>query len=97
MPNEPTLRIAAQALGLITKDTIGLTLRYGIYIREDYWNDRETVIHELIHLAQYEKLGSIAGFLQKYLQECNNFGYPQAPMEQEARIFSAKYFNDKYR
>lgn len=90
LPNEPSLRNAAQMMGLITTNTIGLTLRYGVFIREDFWNDRKIVVHELVHVAQYERLGGIDQFLQKYLQECITFGYPKAPMEQEAIKLSNK-------
>lgn len=90
LPSEPALRTAAQTTGLITRNTIGLTLRYGIFVREDFWNDRKLVVHELVHVAQYERLGSIGQFLQKYLQECITIGYPQAPMEQEAITLSSK-------
>ena len=88
LPSEPSLRTAAQMIGLITMNTIGLTLKYGVFIRKDFWNDRKIVIHELVHVAQYERLGGIARFLQKYLQECISIGYPQAPMEQEAITLS---------
>lgn len=84
LPNELSLRSAAQMLGLITANTVGLTLRYGVFIRKDFWNDRKIVVHELVHVTQYERLGGIDQFLQKYLQECIIIGYPQAPMEQEA-------------
>lgn len=90
LPSDPLLKNAAQMIGLITRNTIGLTLRYGIFIREDFWNDRKIVVHELVHVTQYEKLGGIGQFLQKYLQECITIGYLQAPMEQEARILSNK-------
>jgi len=90
LPNEPSLRTAAQMIGLITTNTIGLTLRYGVFIRKDFWNDRKIVVHELVHVAQYERLGGIGQFLQKYLQECIAIGYPQAPMEQEAITLSNK-------
>ena len=90
LPSEPSLRTAAQMMGLITTNTIGLTLRYGVFIREDFWNDRKTVVHELVHVAQHERLGGIDQFLQKYLQECIINGYPQAPMEQEAITLSNK-------
>ncbi len=90
LPNEPSLRTAAQMTGLITTNTVGLTLRYGVFIRKDFWNDRKIVVHELIHVAQYERLGGIGQFLQKYLQECIIIGYPQAPMEQEAITLSNK-------
>ena len=90
LPSEPSLRTAAQMTGLITTNTIGLTLRYGVFIRSDFWNDRKIVVHELVHAAQYERLGGISQFLQKYLQECITIGYPQAPMEQEAITLSNK-------
>ncbi len=90
LPNEPSLRTTAQMTGLITTNTIGLTLRYGVFIRKDFWNDRKIVAHELVHVAQYERLGGIGQFLQKYLQECITIGYPQAPMEQEAITLSNK-------
>ena len=90
LPSEPSLKNAAQMLGLITRNTIGLTLRYGIFIREDSWNNRKLVIHELVHVSQYERLGGISEFLQQYLQQCISIGYSQAPMEQEAIILSNK-------
>jgi hypothetical protein len=90
LPIEPMLRTAAQTTGLITMNTIGLTLRYGVFIRKDFWNDRKIVAHELVHVAQYERLGGIGQFLQKYLQECITIGYPQAPMEQEAITLSSR-------
>jgi hypothetical protein len=88
---EGPLGDVARAINLITPMTVGLTLRYGIYIREDYWDDRETVAHELTHVRQYEDLGGIIQFLRQYLHECSTVGYPGAPMEQEA-INSAKRF-----
>ena len=42
------------------------------------------IVHELVHTSQYEKLGGFLPFLRKYLMECINIGYPEAPMEQEA-------------
>lgn len=90
LPMDSSLRKAAQIINLITKNTIGLTLRYGIFIREDFWNNRKLVVHELVHVNQYERLGGIDKFLQSYLQECLSIGYPQAPMEQEAIRLSNK-------
>ena len=84
LPEDPELKYAAQALQLITINTIGLTLHYGIFIKNDYWYNREIIIHELVQTAQYERLGGIQNFLNQYLTECINFGYPAAPLEQEA-------------
>jgi hypothetical protein len=84
MPQHPLLKAAAIATNLISPNTIGLTLRYGIFIRSDYWGQRQLIVHELAHTAQYERLGSLTNFLQQYLHECVTIGYPAAPMEQEA-------------
>lgn len=88
LPENQKLRQVAMSLNLITPDTWGLTLRYGIYIRNDMWSELRVVVHELFHTWQYEKLGGIEQFLIKYLGEVNEHGYPEAPMEQEAIRFS---------
>jgi hypothetical protein len=84
LPENPALRAAAEATGLISPLTIGLTLRYGIFIQADSWCERRLVVHELAHVAQYERLGGFHPFLEKYLLECITIGYPEAPLEQEA-------------
>lgn len=90
MPNHPALHAAATATHLITPSTAGLTLRYGIYIRSDHKNNRQLITHELVHTAQYERLGGFFPFLQQYLYECITIGYPSAPMEQEAINIAAQ-------
>ena len=89
MPDHPVLREAGDATGLISPFTAGLSLRYGIYVRSEFEDDRFLVAHELVHTAQYERFGSAAAFLRQYLHECLTIGYPEAPMEQEA-ILGAK-------
>jgi hypothetical protein len=84
IPSDLTLRTAAAAIRFLTPTTCGLALRYGIFVRNDYWGDRRLVAHELAHTAQYERLGGIEPFLRQYLYECLTVGYPEAPMEQEA-------------
>jgi len=82
VPEHPILRAAATQL--ISPRTAGLTLRYGIFVRSDCWGERKLIVHELVHTFQYEKLGGFKQFLERYLYECINIGYPEAPMEQEA-------------
>jgi len=65
-------------------------LQYGIFIRLDCWRDRALIAHELVHTAQYERLGGILPFLRQYLFECVTIGYPEAPMEQEAIAVAAR-------
>lgn len=89
MPAHPILRLTAEATGLMSSSTAGLTLRYGIFIRSDLAGDRALIAHELVHTGQYERCGSVPGFLNQYLHECLTIGYPAAPMEQEAITISA--------
>jgi len=84
MPKHPILKAAGEETQLITPDTEGLTLRYGIFIHSNFSDNRGLVVHELVHTSQYEKLGGFLPFLRKYLMECITIGYPEAPMEQEA-------------
>lgn len=86
IPGHRLLQEMAERTGLISTNTIGMTLRYGIYIRSDCWGDRRLVIHELAHTAQYERLGGFRPFLELYLKEClEPPGYPFGPLEEEAR------------
>jgi hypothetical protein len=84
VPLDPALANAAAQINLITPQTVGMALRYGIFLRTDYWSDRRTFVHECVHTGQYERMGGFLPFLQKYLHECVTDGYPEAPMEQEA-------------
>ena len=90
VPEHPALKAAAADIQLITPQTEGLTLWYGIYIRSDCWEARRLLVHEFVHTAQYERFGGFQEFLQQYLDECNIIGYPAAPMEQEAITLSSR-------
>jgi hypothetical protein len=47
--------------------------------------DHELVVHELVHVKQYETLGGIENFLRAYLPEIiPPRKYGEGPMEQEA-------------
>ncbi len=89
-PTHPMLLAASEKAQLISPFTAGLTLRYGIFIRADRRGERDLVVHELGHTAQYERLGGFEPFLRQYLLECFTIGYPQAPMEQEVIARSAE-------
>jgi hypothetical protein len=89
-PLHPLLREAARRTGLLSDDTIGLTVRYGIFIRSDWWGNRRLIVHELAHTAQYERLKGVRDFLQQYLRECLEVGYPDGDLEQEARAIERR-------
>ena len=84
IPKHPILKSAAEVTQLISPATVGLALRYGIFIHNNFSKDRYTIVHELVHTIQCEKLGGFSPFLRKYLWECIEIGYPEAPLEQEA-------------
>ena len=83
-PGHPVLAAANEMIGLVGPLTAGITFGHGIYIRDDFWDDRELLVHELVHVGQYEHYGSVATFLAAYLDECLTFGYPDGPLEREA-------------
>lgn len=83
LPESPVLRKANERFNLVSPVTAGITFGYGIYIREDLWDDRPLITHELVHVGQYERYGSVNAFLRDYLEECLTVGYPNGPLEQE--------------
>jgi hypothetical protein len=87
LPEERALRRAARSFGFVSEMTDGLTAGYGFFVRESRRHDLMLVAHELAHVAQYERLGGIRGFLDKYLAEINEYGYDAAPLELEAVAF----------
>ena len=90
IPAGRLLRSAATLTGLISAETAGMALRYGIFIRADCWDDRRLIAHECAHTAQYERFGGFAEFLRRYLRECLEDGYPAGPLEQEAILRSER-------
>ena len=90
-PLNGLLRRAGETLGVVSGRTVGMTLRYGIFIRQDRWGDRRLLVHELAHVAQYERMGGFLEFLEQYLQECINPGYPLGDLEQEAKRAESAY------
>jgi hypothetical protein len=84
LPEDPALRSAAVAAGLLGPRAVGLTLGHSIFICHGY-KDRRLLSHELRHVHQYEQHGSIAAFLQVYLEQIVEVGYANAPLEADAR------------
>ena len=83
-PDHPVLKSACQATNFIPAAPRGLTLYYGVFVRSDFWRNRTLIVHELVHTAQYERLGGIEAFLRRYLFECFTLGYAKSSMEDEA-------------
>jgi hypothetical protein len=77
------LRKIAARLGLGPATTAGMALGHGIFVRADQSDRRDLLVHELVHTAQYERLG-FRRFLRQYLRECLADGYPSGKLEAEA-------------
>lgn len=82
VPGSSLLRAAAKITGMLGSATVGMSLRYGIFVRNDYWENRHLIAHECVHTAQYERFGGIKPFLKQYLHECLADGYPDSALEQ---------------
>jgi hypothetical protein len=89
-PTDPVLKAACDATNFVPVAPRGLTLNYGVFVRNDCWGDRALLVHELVHTAQYERLGGIEPFLRQYLFECATVGYSKSSMESEAITASAR-------
>ena len=87
-PENSEMMFVARHMGLFQPHSVGLTFGYGIYIRLDCRADRHHVVHECVHVGQYERLGGIRPFLDIYLRECIEPGYPFGALEQEAVLVS---------
>ncbi|MCW1921610.1 hypothetical protein OKA05_03540 [Luteolibacter arcticus] len=77
----PLVRLAGR-WGQPLFEPSGMALGKGIYIL--HGNSR-VLRHELVHVAQYQQMGGIGPFMQRYLVECLTHGYFDAPLEVEAR------------
>ena len=83
--DNPSLnRLSTITIGDAFGPTIGLTVRYGILVKQGWQEDRRLLVHELAHVAQYERLGGIGRFLLRYFRECIQDGYPNSVLEREA-------------
>ena len=88
-PEDAELRRFAAEQNLISPDTRGFTLGYGILIRRGEL-DLPLLSHECRHVYQFEEIGSLEAFLPLYLRQIADFTYHDAPYEQDARAHELK-------
>ncbi len=69
----------------------GMAVNYGIYLEASQATNPSLLVHELTHVAQFERLGGIEAFLREYLTQCVRDGYWDAEMEEEARSAAAPF------
>ena len=90
LPSEGLVRATRFLTGAVPGPTAGLAAGYGVFIDATLCHDRRLLAHELAHVRQYERCGSIRHFLWEYLQACFVHGYAKANFELEARSAAHK-------
>ena len=86
LPEDPRLAEAARRTRIITDDTRCMGVGHALIIRGDAWNDRELILHNLVHIAQCERSGGLENWVPQYLGDrtnCENFTLGK--LEEEAR------------
>ena len=77
----PLVKLATR-WGIPVFEPAGMALGRGIYLLDGH---SRILRHELVHVAQYQRLGGIEPFMRQYLVECLVHGYLDSPLEVEAR------------
>ena len=86
LPDNEELAAAARRAHIITDASRAITFGYGIVVRADCWHDRELLLHQFVHVAQYERDGDLEKCLQQYLldrRDCADF--TSGSIEEETR------------
>lgn len=82
LPCPDSLAALADRIGLPVFRPAGMALGRGISALR---RDPALLRHELVHTAQYQRLGGHEPFMRRYLFECLHLGYLASPLEIEAR------------
>ena len=85
-PDDQELAEAARRAQIITEASRGVAIGYGIIIRADSWQNRELLLHQLVHVAQCERSGGLESFVSEYLSDrCSSPDFSVGSLEGEAR------------
>ena len=83
LPKNEVLLAEATRYGLGSNAEGGRTMGYVILLKERFAKTRWIMAHELVHVAQQEKMGR-ESFLRRLMVEYELMGYRRAPLELEA-------------
>lgn len=86
LPDNPELAEASRRAGIINEATRCIGFGYALIVRGDAWNDRELILHNLVHIAQCERAGGLEQWCRQYLGDrtnCPKFTF--GSLEDEAR------------
>jgi hypothetical protein len=87
--NQRTVELGT-LFGMPFSNVDGITFGHGILVRHSCAHDNSLLTHELVHVRQYEHVGTIARYLPVYVQQLTQHGYHNMPLEREAVIETAK-------
>jgi hypothetical protein len=74
----------------------GITYKNTYYILPHAINDLRLHFHELVHVAQWEMLGSNS-FIERYIREIQKYSYAQAPLEIMAKSFDSHFIAGRHK
>jgi hypothetical protein len=95
LPDDKELAQAARQAQIITEASRGIAIGHGIVIRADSWRDRELLLHQLVHVAQCERSGSLEKFVSEYLRDRNSSrNFSPGSLENEARGLARELCRD---
>ncbi|MCU7850097.1 MAG: hypothetical protein KZQ89_19325 [Candidatus Thiodiazotropha sp. (ex Lucinoma kastoroae)] len=83
MPTDKRLLKKAKGYGLGSKFEDGRTMGNLIILKPRYKNDSVVLTHELVHVAQKDRMGREA-LLKRYILELEVLGYSRSDIEHEA-------------
>jgi hypothetical protein len=86
LPENEELAEAARWAQIITDASRGVAVGHAIILRADSWQNRELLLHQLVHVAQCERSGGLDAFVEEYLSDrrtCRDFSV--GSLEDEAR------------
>jgi hypothetical protein len=86
LPEDRELAEAARRAQIITDSSKAVAIGYAIVIRADSWQNRELLLHQLVHVAQCERSGGLDSFVGEYLLD-----------RRSSRDFSLGSFEDEAR
>ena len=86
LPDDEELAEAARRAQIITDASRGVAIGHGIMIRGDSWQNRELLLHQLVHVAQCERSGGLESFVGEYLSDRRRSpDFSVGSLEDEAR------------
>ena len=91
LPDDEELAEAARRAQIITDASRGVAIGHGVIIRADSWQNRELLLHQLVHVAQCERSGGLEAFVGEYLSDRRSSpDFSVGSLEAEARGLARK-------